>query len=459
MSTAQQKFYDQADIVASDLKHRATLNYNISKYDDAVVLGKARYANLEEAKQQASSIKSMSIDNMAELLTIFESNVLSNGGEVFWANKSQDVLDILQPILEECHAKMIVKSKSMVSEEIELNHFLEQNGVQSLETDLGEFIVQLAGEKPYHIVTPAMHKSKDDVAKLFHTHFGTDLSLDATQLTAYVRDFLREKYTEADIGFTGANFLCAREGAVAVTENEGNAFLSTAFPKIHVVIAGIEKIIPSIDDLELFWPLLAAHGTGQQLTVYNNIFTGVKQAHEIDGPERFIVILLDNDRTKIHQDPVLRESLKCIRCGACLNGCPVYKNIGGYTYKTTYSGPIGSVISPVLNGYKQAGHLSFASTLCGKCEEVCPVKIPLTKLLVHNRQLATNEGIIGIKAKFINRIISLFLLRRSRMDMFGGWFKNKFLAIFQNRFIGQKRELNDFAKKSFSAQWSEKLKK
>ena len=220
----------------------------------------------------------------------------------------------------------------MVTEEIHLNEFLEKNNIESVETDLGEYIQQLDGEPPYHIVTPAMHKSKEDVAKLFAEKLGTDPNLTPEQLTLVARQNLREKYTQAEIGITGANFIIADIGAIAVTENEGNARLSCAWPKTHIVITGIEKVIPSLTDLALFWPLLATYGTGQKITVYNTIVTGPKQPGETDGPEEMYVILLDNGRTNILANEKTRESLYCIRCGACLNACPVYKNIGGHTY-------------------------------------------------------------------------------------------------------------------------------
>jgi L-lactate dehydrogenase complex protein LldF len=276
----------------------------------------------------------------------------------------------------------------MVTEEIHLNEFLEENNIESVETDLGEYIQQLDGEPPYHIVTPAMHKSKEDVAKLFAEKLGTDPKLTPEQLTLVAREKLRKKYVQAEIGITGANFLVAESGAVAITENEGNARLSCAWPKTHIVIAGIEKIIPSLNDLALFWPLLATFGTGQQVTVYNTIVMGPKQENESDGPEKMYVILLDNGRTELLSNPKTRESLYCIRCGACLNACPVYKNIGGHAYGTTYSGPIGAVITPHLRKMDDWKHLSYASSLCGNCTEVCAVKINLHELLLETRNEA-----------------------------------------------------------------------
>ncbi len=247
----------------------------------------------------------------------------------------------------------------MVTEEIKLNHFLEEIGIESVETDLGEYIQQLDGEPPYHIVTPAMHKSKEDVAKLFYEKLNTKPGLSPEQLTLVAREKLRKKYVQAEIGITGANFIISDIGGIAVTENEGNARLSASFPKTHIVIAGLEKVIPTLADLGLFWPLLATYGTGQRITVYNTVITGPRQPGEADGPDEMILILLDNGRTNILANAKARESLYCIRCGACLNACPIYKNIGGHSYGTTYSGPIGSVITPHLKDMQEWKHLSY----------------------------------------------------------------------------------------------------
>ncbi|WP_430814351.1 lactate utilization protein B [Carboxylicivirga sp. RSCT41] len=450
-------FKKDAARVSGDIDHRRIIHYNMSKYDMAVSAGKERYQNLGLAKDIASDIKDTAIKHLPYYLELFEQNAINNGAEVLWAEDSNDLIKQLSSVLQAEQCKMLVKSKSMVTEEIELNKELDKIGIESVETDLGEFIVQVAGEKPYHIVTPAMHKSKQDIADLFNAHFQTDKSLTAQELTGFVRNLLRKKFINADVGVTGANFLCADEGAVAVTENEGNALLSSSFPKLHIVIAGIEKVIPGIEQLPLFWPLLAAHGTGQQLTVYSNVFFGPKKEQELDGPERMIIFLLDNKRSEIYQNENVKKSLKCIRCGACLNACPVYKNIGGYTYGTTYSGPIGSVLSPYFKGFRDYNHLSFASSLCGMCEEVCPVKIPLTDMLLYNRQLAQlNQSIID---KGTNAFLFRILSSRQLMNSFGGKLKSTFFKIVKNRFIGRKKDLSPFSEKTFNEQWKKHIKR
>jgi len=343
----------------------------------------------------------------------------------------------------------------MVTEEIHLNAAMEANGIESVETDLGEYIQQLDGEAPYHIVTPAMHKSKEDVAKLFHEKLGTPLDYTPSQLTLKAREILREKYAAAEVGVTGANFLISDIGGIAVTENEGNARLSCAFPKTHIVVAGIEKMLPSMQDLSLFWPLLSSFGTGQKMTVYNSIISGPRQATETDGPEEMYVILLDNGRTNILKDAVQRESLYCIRCGACLNACPVYKNIGGHAYEATYSGPIGSVITPHLQGLDAFKHLSFASSLCGNCTEVCSVKINLHELLLDNRKKSVEQNLTTLTERTAWKMWRIASQRRSLMNMSNGPMKSNMIALLFPSW-GKQRGKLAFSKKTFNELWKER---
>jgi L-lactate dehydrogenase complex protein LldF len=271
-----------------------------------------------------------------------------------------------------------------------------------------------------------------------------------------VRELLREKFIRADIGITGGNFLIADTGALVLTENEGNGLLSYSFPKTHIALVGIEKIIPSFEDLDLFLPLLATHGTGQNITVYNNIITGPRTDTEPDGPEEMYVILIDNGRTDLLKLPEQRSALTCIRCGACLNGCPVYRNVGGYTYGAVYSGPIGSVISPHYLGMKEYNHLSYASSLCGKCTEICPLKIPLHELLLYNRRDAVRSGYSKSSWNFVMSGWKTVMLNRWLLDKTGAAIKNRFLKIFFRKPWGKRRELPQVAKKNFKQLWTEK---
>ena len=272
------------------------------------------------------------------------------------------------------------------------------------------------------------------------------------------RELLRDRYLSAEIGITGANFLIAETGSIAITENEGNARLTSTFPKTHIAVVGIEKIIPNVQDLEVFWPLLSTHGTGQNLTVYNTLLTGPKQPYESDGPEEMYVILLDNGRSKLLAQKEQRQGLYCIRCGACLNVCPIYQNIGGHTYETTYQGPIGSLISPHLNGMKEFKHLSYASTLCGKCTEVCPVGIDIQRMLLVNRKDSVDQGLATKTEQKVWQWFTYGIMRRKLIDFFGGKFKNFFLKKLFQKTWGDQRELPKLADKSFSKQWKEHQK-
>lgn len=446
-------FNKNAEKVAFDKEHRQKINFNISQYDKAVEKGKQQYDQLEIAKQRAANIKHKSLAQLDKYLVEFETNFTRNGGKVLWARHAEEAATLIIKLLKDEQVKKVVKSKSMTTEEIKLNEHLEKNGIQSLETDLGEFIVQLAGEKPYHIVTPAMHKSKEEVANLFHQKFQTDTESTPEQITAYTRALLREEFQQAGAGITGANFLLADIGGIALTENEGNGLMSMAFPKLHIVIAGIEKMLPSVDDLDLFWPLLATHGTGQVMTAYNSIVTAARQ--QADSSTQMVVVLLDNGRSRLLEKSRQRSALSCIRCGACLNVCPVYKNIGGYTYDTTYTGPIGSVITPHMQDMKENKHLSFASSLCGACTEVCPVKIPLHKLLLLNRAQAVSEGWTLPKERFVMKNSTRILNNRKLVDFAGAGTKNLVLKYFFGSQWGNRRNLPKFAKKSFNQLWRE----
>jgi L-lactate dehydrogenase complex protein LldF len=458
MSEQSQTFLAKSKIKAADLEHRRKINFNIGKYNEKVPEGKQQFNDVHLARERAKNLKWRAIETLDQQLEEFELQFTKRGGKVIWAENAQQAIDEIVKICKEKECKSLVKSKSMVTEEIHLNQAMEDNGIESVETDLGEYIQQLDGEAPYHIVTPAMHKSKEDVAKLFNEKLGTPIDFTPTQLTLKAREILREKYTAAEVGVTGANFIISDIGGIAITENEGNARLSCAFPKTHIVIVGIEKMIPSLTDLHLFWPLLSTFGTGQKMTVYNTIVTGPRQQNETDGPEDMYVILLDNGRTNILQSPKQRESLYCIRCGACLNACPIYKNIGGHTYGATYSGPIGSVITPNMQGMEDFKHLSFASSLCGNCTEVCAVKINLHELLLENRKESVEEGFATFSEKMAWKIWKMASLKRGMMNLGSGNLKNK---VVNGLFKGWKQNRSDlhFSQKTFNQMWKEQFKK
>lgn len=448
-------FIAKSTIKAADLDHRRKINFNIGRYNAAVPVGKKQFARLEMARMQAKNTKWQAVEHLDKSLETFEKNFTANGGKVIWAQTSGDALKAILEIAKQADCKTVVKSKSMVTEEIHLNAFLQKNGIESIETDLGEYIQQLDGETPYHIVTPAMHKSKEDVARLFTNKLGTEPNLNPEQLTQVARHNLRKKYVSAEIGVTGANFIVADTGSICITENEGNGRLSCGFPKIHIAIVGIEKVIPSMSDLGLFWPLLSTYGTGQQMTVYNNIISGPKRPNESDGPEEMYVILLDNGRTKLLADPEGREALFCIRCGSCLNACPVYKNIGGHSYETTYSGPIGKVITPWLKGMHDYKHLSYASSLCGNCTQVCPVRINLHELLLHNRNEAVIAGESKLSERLAWKVWKTASMQRKLMNSTNGNFKTKMITRLFKAWAQNHAPL-EFAPKTFNQMWKEK---
>ncbi len=347
--------------------------------------------NWEELRSQARAIKDETLLHLDRYLEDFSRNAEAAGAQIHWARDAAEANSIVCRLAKERKARLVVKSKSMATEEIHLNAALEAEGIEALETDLGEYIIQLAGETPSHIIAPAIHKTKGQIAELFTEKLGLEPTDEILKLTGTARDVLRAKFAAADIGVSGVNFGVAETGTILILENEGNIRLTTSLPKTHIAVMGIEKVIPRFADLEVFLKLLPRSGTGQHLTAYQSIITGTKRRREGEGPDELHIILLDNGRSRMLSHPVTRQSLACIRCGACLNACPVYQQIGGHAYGSVYPGPIGAVITPQLFGLRKAAQLPYASSLCGACREVCPVKIDIPALLLHLRTEIT-EG-------------------------------------------------------------------
>ncbi len=342
--------------------------------------------NWENLRTTVREIKKETISNLDTYLLMLEESVKRAGGRVHWAKDADEASRIIVNIAKEGDVNSVVKSKSMATEEIELNDKFEEAGIKVVETDLGEYIIQLAGEHPSHIIAPAIHKTKDDISKLFSEKFGIPYYEKPEDLTKFAREKLRSEFLNADMGVSGANFAVAETGTIVVVENEGNARLTTTVPKIHVALVGIEKLIPRYEDLSLFLTVLARSATGQKSSTYVSFITGPRQTTDMDGPEEFHLVLLDNGRSGILASEETRESLYCIRCGACLNICPVYRQVGGHAYGWAYSGPIGAIINPQLMGIDKAPELPFASSLCGACHDVCPVKIDFPKVLLELRK-------------------------------------------------------------------------
>ena len=349
----------------------------------------ARVAELpqwEELRQIGSDIRLHTIENMDVYLLQMEERVKAAGGHVHWAQSAEDANRIVLQIAKEHNVKMAVKSKSMATEEIGLNHALEQAGIQAIETDLGEYIIQLAGTGPSHIIVPAVHLKKEEIAALFSEKLDIHAPTDPLELARIAREILREKFINADMGISGGNFLIAETGTLVMVTNEGNGRMCSTMPDLHVAVVGIDKVIPDWESLTVFLKLLARSATGQKLSTYTQFITGPRREEGEFGPKEFHLVLLDNGRSNVLKDPVGREVFKCIRCGACANVCPVYKNVGGFAYGWFISGPIGAILTPQMLGTRAARELPYASTLCGACADVCPVKIPIPTILRHLRR-------------------------------------------------------------------------
>jgi L-lactate dehydrogenase complex protein LldF len=388
MSRPAAEFSEAARRQTADLGHRHWIQKALAGYYVKRDQCQGRFQSWSEARQAAAEIKWQAVNHLDGYLEEFAAKLEARGTKVFWAPTAKDASDYIVDVARQHKVRSVIKSKSMTAEEIHLNETLASEGFETVESDLGEYIVQLRREAPYHLVFPAMHLTRKQISDLFHDRLGSEPTDNPEDLTMIARRVMRQKFCAADLGISGANFAIAETGMISITENEGNARLTTSLPKIHIALVGIEKVLPKLSDLALFLPMLAAAGAGQSITCYNTLYGGPRQPDEPDGPEEFHVILLDNRRTELLADAEQRDALHCIRCGACLNVCPIFKNVGGHSYGTTYQGPIGSVITPHLRGLQDWKHLSQASSLCGACTETCPVKIDLHHHLLHNRRNA-----------------------------------------------------------------------
>ena len=348
--------------------------------------GFAALADSDALRDHAKRIKEHTLAHLDRYLEQLEASVLKLGGHVHWAATAEGARRIVVEIARRTDSRRVVKSKSMTTEEVHLNPALEAAGAEVVETDFGEFIIQLAGERPSHLVAPAVHHTRESIARLLSAHTGEALPDDPTSLAKAGRRLLREKFAAADMGISGANFAVAETGTIVLISNEGNARLTTTCPRVHVAVMGIEKVIPRLSDLPVFLKLLARAATGQTLSVYTTLITGPRRRGDRDGPDEFHLVLLDNGRSRVLGSEY-RESLQCIRCGACLNACPVYRRIGGHAYGGVYSGPIGSILTPLYDSVSDNPHLPHASSLCGACLAACPVKIDIPHMLIGLREL------------------------------------------------------------------------
>ncbi|HWE03831.1 MAG TPA: LutB/LldF family L-lactate oxidation iron-sulfur protein [Tepidisphaeraceae bacterium] len=397
------EFHSVSAKAAGDEKLKRAVNNAVLKQHVARQLAVVDLPDSDKLRTLAGDIKGHALDYLDYYLDQLKTNVEKNGGHVHFASTADDARRIILQIAKEQKATRVIKSKSMVSEEINLAQVLEQSGLDVVETDLGEFIVQISHDKPSHLVAPIVHKDRASIAKLFSEYFGTPYNDDPNALTMQARAFLRDKFRKADFGMTGGNFLVAEKGLVCCVENEGNQRQSVSTPRVLVSLVGIEKIVPRMIDLAVMLKLLTRSATGAPITIYTNIYGGPRSPGEKDGPEEFHLVLIDNGRTEILGGEY-RETLRCIRCGACLNACPIYRKIGGHAYGSVYPGPIGALITPLFQGMEKFKDLPQASSLCGACYEACPVKINIPKHLINMRRDINGKHINSVWERIIYRL-------------------------------------------------------
>jgi len=466
MSAAPINFYTRVEDALQDQQLQTALDAGTARFFTGRNQAIDSFSEADALRDHARRIRAHTLAHLADYLAQFAAAVAQLGGHVHWAKTVAEANQYVVDLAQKRGVKKVVKSKSMVSEELEINHALEGAGVEVTETDLGEYIIQLAGEKPSHIIAPVIHKTRLEIAKLFRQKLNaTDEDLvDVPHMTALARRALRQEFLQADMGISGVNFAVAQTGSICLVTNEGNGRLTTTTPRIHVALMGMERIVPTIEDLGVMIQILARSATGQKMSVYTNIMTGARRTAEPDGPDELHVVIVDNGRSQILGSE-LAEILYCIRCGACLNACPVYRQIGGHAYGSVYPGPIGSVVTPGLYGVEPWSELPHASSLCGACREVCPVRIDIPRLLLKLRDEGTRAGKSPLWLKMGLRLYRwaathppLFRLgghlSRWATRLMG---RNGWMTRLPGPFAGwtDQRDFPVFAKKSFSQRWRE----
>ncbi|HEY0764592.1 MAG TPA: LutB/LldF family L-lactate oxidation iron-sulfur protein [Pyrinomonadaceae bacterium] len=451
---SSETFDQNAKAALADSHLRGALKNATSLFGERRKAAAASLPNWEDLRSEARAIKDDVLAHLDRYLLEFVGNAESRGAKIHWARDAAEANSIICGLALERNAKTVVKSKSMTTEETHLNDALEAAGMQVVETDLGEYIIQLAEEPPSHIIAPAIHKTRGQIAELFNAELGMPLTDDIAKLTSTARATLRDRFAAADVGISGVNFAISETGTIVIVENEGNIRLTTSLPRIHIAVMGIEKVLPRFADLDVFLKLLPRSGTGQRLTTYQSYITGVKRQPSDEGPEEMHIVLLDNGRSRMLAHPVTRQSLACIRCGACLNACPVYQQVGGHAYGSVYPGPIGAVITPQLMGIQKAAQLPFASSLCGACREVCPVKIDIPRLLLHLRaEISPSKGKLSERLAF--KMWAQVMMRPSlyKMSSVVGRVMQRFFPVAKAWTNG--RDLRPIESKSFRELWSD----
>jgi len=451
---SSETFDQNAKAALADSHLRGALKNATSLFGERRKAAAASLPNWEDLRSEARAIKDDVLSHLDRYLEEFAGNAESRGAKIHWARDAAEANSIICGLAAERKARIVVKSKSMTTEETHLNAALEAAGMQVVETDLGEYIIQLADEPPSHIIAPAIHKTRGQIGELFNAELGMPLTDDVARLTSTARATLRDRFAAADAGISGVNFAIAETGTIVIVENEGNIRLTTSLPRIHIAVMGIEKVLPRFADLDVFLKLLPRSGTGQRLTTYQSYITGTKRQSTDEGPEELHIVLLDNGRSRMLAHPVTRQSLACIRCGACLNACPVYQQVGGHAYGSVYPGPIGAVITPQLMGIEKSAQLPYASSLCGACREVCPVKIDIPRLLLHLRaEIAPRKGKLSERLAF--KMWAQVMMRPSlyKMSSVVGRVMQRFVPLAKAWTNG--RDLRPIESKSFHELWSD----
>jgi L-lactate dehydrogenase complex protein LldF len=455
---AKEKFIKEAELKIADKDYRQRMEIVLNELSAQGVSGLQEFSNLELARQRAAYTKWKVAENLDKYLVDFEASVIRKGGKVVWAYDAQNALAEIDAIIKRTNSKKIVKSKSDLCNEIGLVRHLRQNGAKLVETDFGDYVIDLAGAKSYHPILPSINQKLDQIGQSLNKKIRSSLEADQAEWVSDIRAEMRQDFFEADLGITGANFLISDAGSVAITENGGNARLSYAFAKTHLVVASIDKILPSLSDLELFFSLLSTHASGQQLATYNTI-TGPGIREDQDGPSEFIVVLIDNGRSNLLATQDQRQALSCIKCGACSNVCPIYKVMGGdENYQSYRGGPIGQVVGPLQQGLNNFQYLSNASTICGKCSDICPVKIDLHNHLLRNRHEGVMLGIENTGDKLAWYTWKKLMLSRKALNRPAS-LKNFTFKQFYKSDWGNNREFPKIADKSFNQLWREKNEK
>ena len=445
--------FKESSALAFDEEHWQKINYSTGCFENNFAKGKENYRNLELEKQRAYTLRNKSLLNTEKLLVDFETHFAENGGKVLWARNADDALTMIFDLIRKEKANAIMRSNSTVLDEIELNGFLERKNIRVVETEVGRFVLQKGQQKSYHPLSPSIHLSKEENNAILTSNFKLKPDSSVKQMVNFVRHEVGVETKDVSICVTGANFLLSDTGGVVLTENEGNILKSTSLAKIHIVVAGIAKVIPNMDDLSVLLPLLSLHSNGQSMSACNSITFGPSTTG--NGPEQMYVILLDNNRSQLLAHETQRKVMSCIHCGACISVCPVYKNIGGYSYGTKHIGPVGTVMAPLMEGLEDYNYLNSACSLCGKCVDICPVKIPLDDLIIENRHLAIMEKTGSTKYESLVKAMIWHCKTRKKMDgpLF---FKKLEMKRLLGPLWGEERPMPEFAAKSFSQQWRER---